>query len=66
MHDDPFIQHEQFRLNDNFRQYVETSNRSKKSILHQNSKKLLQKSCASTTGAQSYTVEITSVNRQFN
>ena len=62
----PFILYKQFRLKDNFRQYLETSILLK-NFFHMGIKKTpLLKCYELPLGAQSYTVEFTSGNRQFD
>ena len=66
LHDTPFIQYKQFRLNDNFRQYSETSLLSKKVCLMGVKKTPLQKFYELGVELQSYTVDIVVENRQFD
>ena len=55
-HHTPFMQYEQFSLNDNFRQYLKRNILSKK-VFHMEIQKTSQKSHELPTGAQSYTFE---------
>lgn len=59
-HHAPFMQYEQFSLNDNFRQYLKTNILSKK-VFHMEIQKTSQKSRELPTGAQSYTFEFTTL-----
>ena len=65
-HDSTFMQYEQFRLNDNFRQYLETSMLLKKVFCMWIKKTSLQKSHKLQKCMQGYTVEFTAANRQFD
>ena len=64
-HNVPFIQYRQLRLNDNFRQYLETNLVAEKVFQMGIQKTPLQKSYELSVGMQTYTVEFTAANRQF-
>ena len=64
-HNSPFIQYKQPRLNDNFRQYLETILVAEKLFQMGIQKTLLQKSYELFVGMQTYTVKFTVANRQF-
>ena len=64
-HNSPFIQYKQPRLNDNFRQYLETILVAEKVFQMGIQKTLLQKSYELFVGMQTYTVKFTVANRQF-
>ena len=65
-HDAPYIQYEQFRLNDNFREYLKTIILPKKLFRLGIQKTHPQKFHELSIGAQSYTVEFIPANRQFD
>ena len=62
----PFIQYEQFLLNKNFRQYIETIMISKKIMQMGVQKTTLQKTYEISVGTDSINVEFYVCNRQFN
>ena len=62
----PFIQYEQFLLDKNFRQYIETIMISKKFLRICIQKTLLQKTYEISVGSNSLTVELYGANRQFD
>lgn len=64
-HNSPFIQYKQPRLNDNFRQYLETILVAEKLFQMGIQKTLVQKSYELFVGMQTYTVKFTVANRQF-
>ena len=65
-HDAPFIQYEQIRLNDNFRQYLETIMASETPLRISTQKTPLQISYEITIGSPSFTVDFRAANRQLN
>lgn len=66
-HEAPFVQYEQFRVNNNFRQYLETIMISKK-VLQLPVKNTFEKvvQMAIGTGGQNLMAEFTAPNRQFD
>ena len=64
-HNAPFIQYEQIKLNDNFRQYLKMILTSKKFVWMGLQKILLQKSYKMVVNSESFTVDFVFLNRQF-
>lgn len=64
-HDAPFIQYEQFHLNDNFWQYLEAIMISEKLLRIGIQKTLLLKSYEMAIGSQIFTVDFRAASRQF-
>ena len=65
-HDALYIQYEQFWLDDNYRQYLETTIVSEKLLRMGIQKAVLQNSYEMPDGAQNFTVELRVANRQFD
>lgn len=63
--DGPYIQHEQIRLNDNFRQYIKTIMDSSKVLRIRNQKTPLQKTYEMNAGSQSFYIHFLGANRKI-
>ena len=62
----PFLQFEQFLLDKNFRQYLETILVSKKCLRMGDQKARIQKSCKMSVGSDTINADFLGSNRQFD